>query len=163
MRMFAYTTKQGTAMGETALCGDCCTFPNMLHSWTLAKMSPDWNEVNEMSDCTSNDALVCRMCGKGEQVDEPTKIVVNQQMRDMMKAIKILDDVGALLKSATPVEVMLAMARKLREYADVVEGGYETETPVSPADIQSMRFQSSTLVRAANDCLREMGMEQVQL
>jgi hypothetical protein len=55
--MFAYITSEGTAMGETAICGACKQTARIVDPW-----AGDWNG-GLIEDCTGNEALICQWCG----------------------------------------------------------------------------------------------------
>lgn len=62
--MFALVTDQGTAMHETALCGNC--YPNEQnkgYAEEQAHMAGDWDEKENWHDCSGNDYLQCIICG----------------------------------------------------------------------------------------------------
>jgi hypothetical protein len=74
MRVYALLTDQGTAALETALCtshyrNPRCRARAVAVASTDVVASPDSSIPNVLvepwSDCTDNDALVCRECGEG--------------------------------------------------------------------------------------------------
>ncbi len=83
MKMWALLTDQGTAAGETALCGDCfdddttvlrgrsgqlrvrlSADENKGYAREMASQSDDTDPTADFQDCTPNDALSCCICGK---------------------------------------------------------------------------------------------------
>jgi len=62
--MFAFTTAQGTAAAETALCGDCATAKNLSH--IMEAFPSDLDGTARLTECSSNDALECMCCGEAE-------------------------------------------------------------------------------------------------
>lgn len=62
--MFALVTDQGTAMSETALCGNCHpVIANQGYCEEQAGYAGDWEESEGWRDCSGNDCLQCIMCG----------------------------------------------------------------------------------------------------
>lgn len=67
MTMYALTSKQGTAMAETALCGSCVLMGSEKgRVQGEAGIAGDWDGDPAMKDCTPNDALTCTHCGHVE-------------------------------------------------------------------------------------------------
>ena len=61
VKMYAYTTGQGTAMAETALCAQheiSMDYANLV----LEAADGDWDGGGR-HDCTGNEALACVVCG----------------------------------------------------------------------------------------------------
>lgn len=67
MTMHAMVTDQGTAMSETALCGDCFTIPVARESAiNSARSAEDWEgrfDGAKFHDASGNDELSCIECG----------------------------------------------------------------------------------------------------
>jgi hypothetical protein len=62
--MWALTSKQGTAMPETALCENHVLMGSERGRVnSVAGFSPDWDGDPQMKECTENDQLACTKCG----------------------------------------------------------------------------------------------------
>lgn len=71
MRIWAILTEQGTAMSETSLCDEHLTPSNRVEAIRDADLDMGlvWLQDDPFVDCSGNEALECRVCGrKGERV-----------------------------------------------------------------------------------------------
>lgn len=71
--MKALLTDQGTAAGETFLCGTCFYGPDGLSNQAYARKqahSYDVNPDSEFEDCTGNEAASCCVCGVYEMLED---------------------------------------------------------------------------------------------
>jgi hypothetical protein len=71
-RMFALITARGTAMAETALCGQHrATHAQLVRDMAESDPAPGpgqgW-DGGELHDCTGNEALSCIVCGYGAEI-----------------------------------------------------------------------------------------------
>jgi len=72
--MWALTTKQGTAMAETALCNsDVWSGSNKGKAQGAAGMAGDWDGNPQMTDCSENEALECIVCGDTIFTEAPNR------------------------------------------------------------------------------------------
>lgn len=61
--MFAFVTRQGTAMAETAVCAVCLVKADgAMHAQRAAQRSEDW-DGKALHKCTGNENLSCIVCG----------------------------------------------------------------------------------------------------
>ncbi len=61
--MMVLVTDQGTAAGETGLCGNCYENPcNKRYAREMASRCDDVDPTGPFVDCSDNDAISCCVC-----------------------------------------------------------------------------------------------------
>lgn len=70
MAIYARLSDQGTAIGESALCGDCLDTPGSRERAN----SPD--STTEHQDCSQNEALICIICGEDTESETYRQFVL---------------------------------------------------------------------------------------
>jgi hypothetical protein len=104
MKIYAYVTRSGTAMAETAICEDHIesTAAQALAFGAAdqtSRESDPWDRNEVMSDCTGNEALRCQICGAigGEEHLFTVKVsgcTANQAVQVMAERIDHDEDYG---------------------------------------------------------------------
>lgn len=131
--MFARTTEQGTAMAETAICGDCrvavAELPDGTHGVRL----------QDLVDCSGNDALSCNVCGKVTMdVDEADDLATADKFGQLGEDLKTAVAV-ALRDSAVLDQLNLLLSAEewpgasgMEDVAEIVRATGRTQIPDAP-------------------------------